>query len=192
MNALYLSLITCILLLEPLVCGANGQEPEKDPFGGEQNPERPRELSEAAQKTLKTLEMEKLESVHIEPETRYDALRILKEALAKRGVTVRLKTVGTHQTLPKGPLNLRGIPVREFMRYLDWWAGWGWIVYEDGSITYFDYQCACLMPKDGIRYHAEQYEAGKPELMAKEQSKRVEKSNDAGAVAPSATDSAQP
>lgn len=192
MKTLYLPLLTCILLLGLLVCGADAQQPEKDPFGGEQNPEKPRELSEAAKKTLKVLEVEKLESVRLEPETRYDALKILKEALAKRGVTVRLRTVGAPQTLPKGSLHLREIPVREFMRYLDWWAGWGWIVYEDGSITYFDYQCACLMPKDGIRYHEEQYEAGKPEVMAKEQSERVEKSNDAGATAPSATDSAQP
>ncbi len=56
----------------------------------------------------------------------------------------------------------------EFMKYFDQWAGWGWIVYGDGSITYFDVQCACCWPKAGMGYHEEQYEAGKPENMKKE------------------------
>ena len=70
---------------------------------------------------------------------------------------------------PSGPLALRNIRLDKFMWYFDQWAIWGWILYPDGSITYFDGQCGCCWPKDGLYCHDGQYEAGKPEVMAKEQ-----------------------
>jgi hypothetical protein len=135
----------------------------------------PRELSDAAKKTLGILKAEKIESItltRVEPEKTFEAL---KAFLAKHKVTIRLKHYGPRQEYePAEPIGLRNIPVDKFMGYFDQFVGWGWIIYPDGSITYFDNQCGCCWPKN-FGCHESQYEAGKPEVMAKEQKTETEK-----------------
>ena len=131
---------------------------------------------------MKVLESVKIPLIRLTAETRYDAYKILKEELAKHGVTVRLKEFGKTKMEPSGELALRNIPVSELLKYLRDWAWWGWILYPDGSITLFDNQCACTYPKDGIYCHDGQYEAGSPEVMAKalEQAKNNAEQGGAG------------
>lgn len=127
------------------------------------------ELSEAAKKTLEILRTEKFETIKIDRIEPQKTFEILKAFLAKRGVTIRLKHYLTPQVYEVGePVALQNIPAGVVMWYLDQIVHWGWIIYPDGSITYFDNQCACCWPKN-FACHASQYEAGKPEVMAKEQ-----------------------
>lgn len=140
----------------------------------------PRELTEPAKKTLEILRTEKLDTITLDPREPQKGFELLKAKLANRGVTVRLKHNGDPKSkhAPDGPLALRNIPLGEFMRHFDQWAWWGWILYPDGSITYFDYQCACTWPKDGLYYHDSQYEEGKPELKVREQKAASEKTRE--------------
>jgi hypothetical protein len=130
-----------------------------------------RELTDAAKKTLEILRMEKLDAVELDPGEPQKGYELVRERLAKRGVTVRRLHYGRGEAkhVPSGPLALKNIPLNEFMKYFDQWAWWGWLVYPDGSITYFDSQCACAWPKDGVVCHERQYEAGKPEVMAQKE-----------------------
>ena len=135
----------------------------------------PHELSETAKKTLEILRAEKFDTITLDRLEPQKAFQILKDHLAKRSVTVRLKHYGNPQVYEPGdPLKLRNIPLDKFMWYFDQIVHWGWIIYPDGSITYFDNQCACCWPKN-FGCHESQYEAGKPEVMAKEQKVAPEK-----------------
>jgi hypothetical protein len=127
----------------------------------------PMPLSAAAKATITKLQNEKVDEIHFDPNDVGDVFARIKQRIEKLGITVRLKSRGSGRHRPSQPLALRNIPLSECMAYFDDWAWWGWIVYEDGSITYFDIQCACAHPKEGLVYHAGQYEAGKPENVAK-------------------------
>jgi hypothetical protein len=146
----------------------------KDPFGGsnESTPDesKPREVTEEGKKTFEILQSEKLDLIELAPANPRKGFEVLKAKLEEKGVTVRIKNFGPEESKhrPSGPLALRNIPLDKFMEYLDQWAGWGWILYPDGSITYFDNQCACNWPKGGLFCHDSQYEVGKPEVMEKE------------------------
>jgi hypothetical protein len=145
-----------------------------DPFGGAEDnapdESKPRVVTEEGRKTLEILRTEKLGNITLHPKEPQKGFEILKAELSKRGVTVRLKPYGDpkskHQ--PGSPLALRNIPLDKFMQYFDNWAYSGLILYPDRSITYLDSQCSGSWPKDGLYCHDSQYEAGKPEVMAKE------------------------
>lgn len=136
----------------------------------------PLELSEAAKKTLVILQTEKFETITVDLVEPQKTFEILKARLAKHGVTIRLKHYGTRKYVPREPFHfrLRNIPLDKFMPLFDNMVGWGWIIYPDGSITYFDNQCGCCWPQN-FGCHKSQYEAGKPEVMAKEQKAATEK-----------------
>lgn len=157
MKSVLLSLIAVLIAAFPLISTADESEP--------------RIITEAGKKTLEILQTEILDMVTLNPDNPQKGFELLKAKLEKRGVTVRLKSYGDPKSkhTPGGPLALRNIPLDKFMKYFDEWAWWGWIIYPDGSITYFDSQCACTWPKNGIYCHDAQYEAGKPENMAKDQ-----------------------
>lgn len=131
---------------------------------------KPMPLSAAAKATIKKLQDEKVDEIHFDPNDVGDVFAQIKKRIEKLGITVRLKSRGSGRLIPSQPLALKSIPLSECMAYFDDWAWWGWIVYEDGSITYFDIQCACTHPKRGLEFHAGQYEAGKPENVAKQKS----------------------
>jgi hypothetical protein len=126
--------------------GPSGRAEDRGPDESE-----PRELTEEGRKTLEILRTEKLDSIELDPAEPRKGFELVKAALSKRGVTIRLKHCGDPKSKhrPGGPLALRNIPLDKFMKYFDQWAWWGWILYPDGSITYFDGQCACTWPKDG-------------------------------------------
>lgn len=128
---------------------------------------KPMPLSAAAKATITKLQNEKVDEMHFDPNDVGDVFARIKQRIEKLGITVRLKSRGSGRHIPSQPFALRKIPLSECMGYFDDWAWWGWIVYEDGSITYFDVQCACTHPKRGVEYHAGQYEAGKPENVDK-------------------------
>lgn len=151
----------------------------EDPFGGSGESAstewKPRPVTDEGKKTLEILRAEKLDLIELDPENPRKGFEIIKAKLEKRGVTVRFKNYfpdSKHR--PGGPLPLRNVPLDQLMKYFDQWAGWGWILYPDGSITYFDNQCACAWPKDGLYCHDAQYEAGKPEKMEEERKAALE------------------
>ncbi len=131
---------------------------------------KPMPLSAAVKATITKLQDEKVDEIHFDPNDVGDVFAQIKQRIEKLGITVRLKSRGSGRLIPFKPLALKNIPLFECMAYFDDWAWWGWIVYDDGSITYFDIQCACTHPKRGVEYHAGQYEAGKPENVAKQKS----------------------
>ena len=161
--------------------GVTIAEPEGDPFGGSNetspNESKPRPVTQEGRKTLDILRSEKFDHIELDPANPRKGFEVLKAKLEKKGVTVRLKNSGSEDSKhkPGGPLAFRNIPLDKFMEYFDEWAWWGWILYPDGSITYFDSQCACTWPKDGVYCHDSQYEAGKPEVMEKERKAASEK-----------------
>lgn len=136
--------------------------------------DKPRELSPAAIETLRILEVEEFKSINVDPTNLDETFEKIKQRLEQKGVKVRLKK-SQRREKPTGELKLVNIPMITFMKYFDQWAGWGWIVYDDGSITYFDAQCGCSWPKAGVSYHEEQYQAGKPENMEKDAKVEVNK-----------------
>jgi hypothetical protein len=154
-----------------------------DPFGGpdESAPApaetKPRPVTEEGKKTLEILRTEKLDLTELDAANPRKGFEIIKAKLEKKGITVRFKNYGPEDSKPRkgGPLALRNIPLDRFMEYFDQWAWWGWILYPDGSITYFDNQCACGWPKGGLYCHDAQYEAGSPEMMEKERKAASEK-----------------
>jgi len=186
MKGTLLSLMFGLVAVFPNIAPADTE----DPFGGADDnapdESKPRMVTEEGRKTLEILRTEKLDTITLDPGEPQKGFEILKAELAKRGITVRLKHYGDpkskHQ--PGGPLALRNIPLDKFMQYFDNWAYWGWILYPDGSITYFDSQCSGSWPKDGLYCHDTQYEAGKPEVMAKERKPATEKPRAEQAVAP--------
>lgn len=183
-------ILACCLAIVP-ICSASE---EGDPFA-ETNPpankdadahdeSKPRVVSEEGKKTLKLLGTVEIPLIRVTADTRYDAYKLIKEELSKHGVTVRLKDYGESKKIPGGELALRNIPVNKLLDYLRDWAGWGWILYPDGSITIFDNQCGCTWPKEGLYCHDGQYEAGSPEAMAKEDRGKKSEAEQAGTGQP--------
>ena len=123
-----------------------------------------RELTPAAKKTIQIISALEFEPGEVSSRNLDQTFGSIKNLLASRGVTVRLRKSGNRET-PSCEMRLPKSSLREFMNIFDEWAGWGWIVYGDGSITYFDVQCACCWPKGGVGYHEEQYQAGTPKAM---------------------------
>ncbi len=129
----------------------------------------PRELTDSAKKTLEILKTEKIDLITLKSGEVRKGFEVMRDKLAKRGVTLRLKLRdGKEPTFSQpAPLALRNIPIDQFMKFFDAWSWMGWIIYPDGSITYMGL-CGCCWTKDGIYCHDNQYEEGKPEAMAKE------------------------
>ncbi len=123
-------------------------------------------LSDKAKATLAILEKEKFEKIELRRDRPYETFEALRKKLGLNGITVRLKNYGKKQKPGEGAIPLVNIPIRVFMKYFDQAVGWGWIVYDDGSITYFDNVCSGNLPKDGIFCHKSQFDAGKPGTMA--------------------------
>jgi hypothetical protein len=145
---------------------------KQDPYDEESQAtyeERVKMLSDKAKATLAILEKVKFEKIELRMDRPYETFEVLRKQLELHGVTVRLKNYGEKQQPREGAIPLVNIPIGVFMKYFDQAVGWGWIVYEDGSITYFDNVCSGNHPKDGVFCHKSQFEAGKPETMAKEQ-----------------------
>lgn len=124
---------------------------------------RLRPFTEAGKKTFKIMEEEMIKGeVKMDPANVEAIFEMIKARLEKRGITVRrhkLKQENPH--VPSGELVARDLPVSVALSYFCDWAWWGWLMYEDGSVTIFDHQCACTLPKNGIHSHEWQYEAGK-------------------------------
>jgi len=123
-----------------------------------------RELTPAAKKTIQIISDLEFDPGKLSSKNLDEIFGRMMNQLASQGVTVRLRKSGKRET-PSGEFTLPKSSLLEFMKLFDEWAGWGWIVYDDGSITYFDVQCACCWPKGGVGYHEEQYQAGTPEAM---------------------------
>jgi hypothetical protein len=128
--------------------------------------ERVKMLSDKAKATLAILEKEKFKKIDLRMDRPYETFEVLRKQLALHGVTVRLKNYGEKQKPDEGSIPLVNIPIRAFMNYFDQAVHWGWIIYDDGSITYFDNVCSGNCPKDGVFCHKSQFDSGKPETMA--------------------------
>lgn len=76
-------------------------------------------------------------------------------------------------------LKLEDVTLEKFMKVFDQWALAGWILYPDGSITYFESQCCGAWPMDGIYCHDSQYEEGSPESMKAEAEKNKKQNKSA-------------
>lgn len=148
---------------------------------------KPMPLSDAAKATIKKLQDEKVDEIHFDPNDVGDVFAQIKNRIEKLGITLRLKSSGSGRRIPSRPLALRDIPLSECMKLFHDWALWGWIVYEDGSITYFDTVCGCGHPRKGLEYHAAQYEAGKSANVAKLKSQPGYVDTEAGFVPDEAT-----
>jgi hypothetical protein len=144
-----------------------------------------RVVTEAGRKTLEILRNEKIASAKISGKIGKcieQGFEVVRDRLAKHGIEVRLKKSAPRNIDRGNPLysdpsdsksesgeesflRVEDVSIEKFMQMLDKWAVAGWILYPDGSITYFDSQCCGRWPKDGIYCHDSQYEAGKPEVM---------------------------
>ncbi len=184
MKSPLIQLCTCIIAILPVAAG------EGDPFakpGEERAPSESdaRVVTEAGRKTLEILRTEKIATAKVSGEIGKcieQGFEIVRHSLAKHGIEVRLKKRAPRvideddplQVVPRDSesksgeevfLTVEDVTIEKFMQMLDQWAVAGWILYPDGSITYFESQCACSWPKNGIYCHDSQYEAGKPEVM---------------------------
>ena len=172
---------------------------EVDPFavpGEERKPSEAevnaRVVTEEGRRTLEILRTEKIASAKISGRTGKcidQGFEVVRDSLAKHGIEVRLKKTSPRMIDRGDPLSsdpsdsksesgeesfltVEDVSLEKFMQMLDKWAVAGWILYPDGSITYFDSQCCGRWPKDGIYCHDSQYEAGKPEVMKAASEKR--------------------
>jgi hypothetical protein len=136
-----------------------------------------RELSAAAQKTIQILSELEFDAGTVTAQKLDETYQKMKACLVQKGITVRLRKSSSRE-VPSGQLNLKKGTLREFMNTFDEWAGWGWIVYDDGSITYVDRLCGCSWPKGGVSYHEDQYQMGTPEAMRLQQIEQKAKSPD--------------
>jgi len=163
-----------------------------DPFAVPGEEQRPSEAEAVARlvtkegrRTLEILRTEKIDSVKLVTGKFEEGFEIVKDRLAKHGIKVRImkgrklatddplytKPVSVLEVKPASAaeggyfLKLEGATIEKFMKMLDQMVMSGWILYPDGSITYFEHQCCGRWPKDGIYCHDSQYEAGKPEVM---------------------------
>jgi len=161
--------LTFALLVWLLTSGDASCAEGQDPYDEESQAsyeERVKMLSDKAKATLATLERERFEKIELRIDRPYETFEVLRKRLALHGITVRLKSYGEKRDPREGAIPFVNIPIGVFMKYFDQVMGWGWIVYEDGSITYFDNVCSGNLPKDGIFCHKSQFNAGKPETMA--------------------------
>ena len=191
MKSPLIQLCTCVIAILPVVAG------EGDPFakpGEVRGPSEsdPRMVTEAGRKTLEILRNEKIASAKISGRIGKcieQGFEVVRDRLAKHGIEVRLKksaprNIDRGDPLSSDPsdsksesgeesfLRVEDVSIEKFMQMLDRWAVAGWILYPDGSITYFDSQCCGRWPKDGIYCHDSQYEEGKPEVMKAASEKR--------------------
>lgn len=193
------ALLQVCLLCATLFCSASE---EVDPFGEApvkegRSESEPREVTEAGRKTLNILRTEKIDSVRLVTGKFEEGYGIVRDRLGKHGIEVRIKR--GRKLAPDDPLKVKPIAVPEegdflkledvtlerFMKVFDQWALSGWILYPDGSITYFEHQCCGAWPKDGIYCHDSQYEAGKPEVMkAASERQQAEQAEQAGSGQP--------
>ncbi len=90
-----------------------------------------------------------------------EGLLTLKKQLNGLGITVRFKRTRSEPD-SYYEFSLENVPLYECMMQFDINFNCGWIVYEDGSITYFDSICSGRHPYGGIDFHKSQYEAGHP------------------------------
>ena len=127
--------------------------------------ETTRELSEKAKATLKTLEIKTFESITLDCGDPHQTFSVIRKRLHELGITVRLLKSDRKQSTAPNSTPLVNIPIRTCLDYFNQGAGWGWIVYDDGSITFFDSVCAGNWPKDGVHCHESQYERGHPSKM---------------------------
>jgi hypothetical protein len=180
---------------------------EVDPFavpGEERSPSEAdaRVVTKEGRRTLEILRTEKIDSVKLVTGKFEEGFEIVKDRLAKHGIEVRImkgrkpdaddplniKPASVPEIKPASMpevgyfLKLEGATIERFMKMLDQMAVSGWILYPDGSITYFENQCCGRLPKDGIYCHDSQYEAGKPEVMKAASEKR--KAEQSGADQP--------
>jgi hypothetical protein len=125
---------------------------------------KPRELSAAAKKTIQTLSELEFDAGTVTAQNLDETYHKMKACLAQKGITVRLRKSSSRE-VPSGWMKFQKTTLREFMDGFDEWAGWGWIVYDDGSITYGDRLCGCSWPKGGVQYHEDQYQMGTPEAI---------------------------
>jgi hypothetical protein len=137
--------------------------------------EKPRELSAAAKKTIQTLSELEFEAGTVTAQNLDETYHKMKACLAQKGITVRLRKSSSRE-VPSGWMKFQKTTLREFMDVFDEWGGWGWIVYDDGSITYVDHLCGCSWPKGGVQYHEDQYQMGTPEAMRLQQIEQKAKS----------------
>ena len=186
MKSPLIQLCTCVIAILPVVAG------EGDPFakpGEVRGPSEsdPRMVTEAGRKTLEILRTEKIASAKISGRLGKcieQGFEVVRDSLAKHGIEVRLKKSAQRMSDRDDPLysqiesgeesflTVEDVSLEKFMQMLDKWAVAGWILYPDGSITYFDSQCCGRWPKDGMYCHDSQYEAGKPEVMKAASEKR--------------------
>ena len=184
MKKLLIPLFTFAFAISPVVAS------EGDPFAKPGEVRRPSEadarlVTESGRRTLKILRTEKIATAKVSGDmgkSIEQGFKIVRDSLAKHGIEVRLKKRAPRmingddplQVAPRDAdsksreevfLTVEDVTIEKFMQMLDQWAVAGWILYPDGSITYFDSQCACSWPKNGIYCHDSQYEAGKPEVM---------------------------
>jgi len=184
MKNLFFPLLTCAFAISPLAAS------EGDPFAKPGEERKPSEadarlVTEAGRRTLEILRTEKIATAKVSGEIGKcieQGFKIVKDSLAKHGIEVRLKKRAPRmidgdvplQVVPRDSesksreevfLTVEDVTIEKFMQMLDQWAVAGLILYPDGSITYFDSQCACSWPKNGIYCHDSQYEEGKPEVM---------------------------
>ena len=162
---------------------------EVDPFAVTGEDKRPSEadarvVTEEGRRTLEILRTEKIDSVKLVTGKFEEGFELVKDRLAKHGIEVRImkgRKLYADDPLYIKPasvpevgyfLKLEGATIEKFMKMLDQMAVSGWILYPDGSITYFENQCCGRLPKDGIYCHDSQYEAGKPEVMKADSEKR--------------------
>jgi hypothetical protein len=139
--------------------------------------EKPRELSAAAQKTIQILSELEFDAGTVTAQNLDETFEKIKACLAQKGITVRLRKSSSRE-VPSGWMKFQKTTLREFMDVFDEWAGWGWIVYDDGSITYVDRLCGCSWPKGGVQYHEDQYQMGTPEALRLQQIEQKTKSPD--------------
>ena len=166
----------CIGVFQSIVHGEDGEIVERaEPVRKTINIEgTPLDLTEAAKKTLNILKAEKFETITIDLFEPQRTFEILKARLARQGVAVRLKHYLSPQNYERSePLGLRNIPLAKLMEIFDGCVHWGWIIYPDGSITYFDNQCGCCWPQN-FGCHKSQYDAGKPEVMERDRKAAAE------------------
>lgn len=173
---IHLCILSVVIL--PLASG------ELDPFAKSGEKRQPREedarvVTEQGRRTLEILRTKKIDSVKLVTGEFEEGFEIVKNRLAKHGVEVRILRgrkldgdVLKHVRPAREPeggyfLKMEDVTIGKFMKALDRWALTGWVLYPDGSITYFDHQCCGRLPRDELYCHDSQYEAGKPEVMKK-------------------------
>lgn len=180
---------------------------EVDPFAGTGEESRESEaiarvVTEKGRRTLEILRTEKIDSVKMVTGSFEEGVKIVRDRLAKHGIEVRMMKERKRDpddplfimpaSVPKAGyfLKLENVTIGKFIKLMDEWAKAGWILYPDGSITYFECQCSCSWPKDGLYCHDSQYEAGKPEVMKAASEKK--QAGQGGADQPATVSEAKP